>query len=233
MRMNRQRTWMGPVGAALVLLLSACHDDPAGLGDSQGSPRQEAVVSAPTFRQALQMQTVARAVALSLGDPELRQTLLEDLRDSPFPQHRIHLRGYLVGGPVGQRVGEILGLESGGIASLLAGLPDLEISMPIPLDRARWTGSADIVVVGTAGTISSAAAELVMRGFNVAGEPVEFSAFRQQRFPSIAIARSEVAFGSNPEEVRRSAPKQSRPTVSTREEEFPVTTLGDENPLLR
>ena len=43
------------------------------------------------------VDSVAYALALALSNDEVRATLLEDMRDSPFEDHALHLHSYLAG----------------------------------------------------------------------------------------------------------------------------------------
>ena len=211
------------LGAAA--LVSACADDP-GVVTPPLEPRAEAAIAV----QEIQLQSLARATALALADDRVRQSVLEDLRDSPFPQHRIHLRSYFSVGDLGLAVARELGVNRAGIAAALAGLPDLELLMRLKLDRARWSGTPDVVVIATTRTASAMAQDLFLTAFATDGSARELHAYSEHAFPALVIARAGVGWGDDPEARRRAAPRQARNTVSTRAEEFPVTILGDEIP---
>jgi hypothetical protein len=121
------------------------------------------------------VQAVARSIARALAEPPLRRQVLEELRDSPAPQHRISLQGYLLGtrgSAVASRAAQAADLDAREFAALLRSLPSLELIVPRPTDRVNWTGSGDVAVFGTVGDGKDWAERGWLRGYTLAGDSV-------------------------------------------------------------
>src|SRR3954469_19784389 len=97
---------------------------------------------------------------MSLAD--LRQQLLDDMRDSPFEQHSLALGPYLRG----QRGDALLsaiataaGVSRGRVESALGPNSDAGLFLVVPRsgDRYTWDATDPIVVVGTATNIRTLA----------------------------------------------------------------------------
>lgn len=154
----------------------------------------------------------------------LRRQLLEDLRDSPFPGHRIHLRSYLAsarGRAIAAAAAAGAGTPTDSFLAVVKKLPSLQVSMPVSYDRVTWTGSDSAVVIGF--TIPKEEVPLLgsITGYSTrTGEPVVVPTGIALPYSLIAIAPAEIDFGPDPESKRKSAPKRSRKTISTSETEF-------------
>lgn len=149
--------------AALLLGVQACADIP----DQISAPDQTVQVSEESDPRA---DRVARGIALALAEPDIRERLPEDLRDSPFPAHRLHLRSYLHrprGRPLLEEAARALNLSVATLAGELAGLPDMQMYLPRSLDRVRWTGTGDLVVVGSAEPVERFALRNHLTGLGV------------------------------------------------------------------
>lgn len=204
--------------AVLLVGLAACSDT----GDVPLTP--ESTNSNRSVAQTSQdVDALARGIAVALAEPAVRRQLLEDLRDSPFRRHSLHLRSYLRGRrgiAIATAAARASGMQVEQLLALEAALPELEISMPRSLDRIKWTGTSDIVVFGTTATLRKrAAAPSAEVGYTVAGQAVEVPVWGRPAFPYIAIAPAERRYGPDPEAKRGAATKQTRNTVSTRESE--------------
>jgi hypothetical protein len=187
------------------------------------------------------LNVVVRAVALALADEPLRMRVLHDLRDSPFPEHGIHLRSYLAGErgqPLAASAARAARVSAEGFGSLLRSLPDLEIAVPLAGDRVRWAGDGSVVVVGTLLDDAQLVRLRSVTGYAAGtGEAVTVPLGRYLPYPLLAITRAAPVYGRDPEARRRSAPRRSYRTIGTAETEL-WTTSGDdygcvegENPL--
>lgn len=211
--------------AACLLGLQACADQtPTALPASAGSA-QQSPADAPVQEE---IQLVARGVALALRQPLLRHQLLQDLRDSPFPEHRIHLRSYLAG-ERGRAITAVAaaaaGVSTDSFLAIVEGLPQLQISVPVSYDRVTWTGSDSAVVIGLTLPGKEVLRLRSITGYGTRmGEPVSVPIGVALPYPVVLIAPIEIDFGPDPEGKRRSAPKRSRKTISTSEETFFTTT---------
>jgi hypothetical protein len=163
-------------------------------------------------------------VALALRQPLLRLRLLQDLRDSPFPEHRIHLRSYLAGErgrAITAAAAAGAGVSADSFLAIIKGLPQLQISVPVSYDRVTWTGSDSAVVIGLTVPKEEVPRVRSITGYSTrTGEPLVVPTRVVLPYPVILVSPAEIDFGPDPEGKRRSAPKRSRKTISTSEETF-------------
>lgn len=217
----KQHTLLRFASAATLLLATwGCADEVAAPTSPPAMPAQHSA-AAP---QEEDVQTLARGMAQALADPKLRGRLLEDLRDSPFPQHKIHLKSYLKGVD-----GDVL-LDASAkeikkpkqqLRALLDDLPEMELMVPRPQDRVRWNGSEELVIFGTARDPARVlATEGALRGYTPAGDSVVLRLGEVPAYTVLALSPAEVDFGSDPEARRKATPRRARSTISTREVEF-------------
>ncbi|MCK5650767.1 MAG: hypothetical protein KAJ42_05310 [Gemmatimonadetes bacterium] len=173
---------------------------------------------------------LARAFASAMQDNQFRIGVLQDLRDSPFKRHRIHLQSYLQhNDEIRHQLEDRMDIRPGSLLRLLQTVPVLELSIRRARDRIGWRGEADILVAGTSGAVAERVALGPWYAYAPSGDSVliEFS-------PSfspivLSVLPTDVWFGESPEEMRRAAPKWSRHAVSTREDEFvnpPMTVIS-------
>ena len=179
---------------------------------------------------------LARAVALALADPALRRQVLEDMRDSPFPNHAIHLPSYLAGT---RALGLVLAAaQQGGVSvdhlrSLAQVRGGLQVVMRRPMDRASWTGSDSILVMGVPQTVKERLRNRpVSFAYDVRGRVVSIPILAAVPFPFLVIEPQAKSFGSDPEAIRMAAPARTGNTISTREEEWvamlvPPSTMSE------
>lgn len=127
----------------LLAVLAAC-------GERSGTaPPQEPALNTV---QPDPVQAVARAVALGLASPDLRQQLRDDLNDSPYPGHALQLQAYLRGpqGAALLRAAESAqSLPAGALAHVADSLPPLQLWIPAVWQQTSWTGTPDLAVFGT------------------------------------------------------------------------------------
>lgn len=210
---------------ALFLALYGCDGEspttttPAASAAEATSPVQ--VAGDPADR-------LARVLATALADPGVRRQVMEDLRDSPFPKHKIHLKSYL-GGAQGSRVLRAAAVDDASpdqLRTLLDALPELEFYAPRSLDRIRWTGTEEVIVAASAAPLAKFARTDVVAGYSASGKRLEFRMSSVPGFPILFVLPAETDFGADPEAVRKAAPRQSRQTISTREEEIRIQDIA-------
>lgn len=213
--------------AMATLFAAACQDAPTQLLPPAGSAE-------PSGAEAsAQVEMVARGVALALRQPTLRRQLFEDLRDSRFPEHRIHLRSYLAGERgrvISAFAASGVGIPTERFLAAVKGLPQLQISVPVSHHRVNWAGSDSAVVIGH--TIPKEAVPLLdsIVGYSTrTGERVVVPTTVSSPYPLIVIAPAEVDFGQDPESTRKAAPTQNRKTISTSEETYSLQSTSDCN----
>lgn len=163
--------------------------------------------------------TLARAVALALANPAVRQRLLEDLRDSPFAKHGIDLVSYLRAAR-GHGVAALMAQRTGVTADRLLAMASvrggLQLSMPISSDRANWSGGDTVITAGTPFTVKE---ELARQhrpfGYTVRGDTAGAPLLTTIPAALFVVGPAEQPFGTDPEATRSAAPKHTRSTVTT------------------
>lgn len=223
-----RRTHIGAIAVSgLLLALQGCSDDvPTSAATNPERSSSQAIA------QDQPVEWLARGIAGALAEPAVRQQILEDLRDSPFSKHGIHLRSYLRGKrgkAIVAAAAPAAGMEPKQFLAAIDDLPKLQLLMPRSLDRVGWTGTDDVVVVATAAPLPQIAVQDSFTGYTPYGEAVGFRVSAIPNFPMIFVMPMDKdkakEFGDDPEAKRKGIPKQSRKTVSTREEEISPTYI--------
>lgn len=216
------------VAAAGLCVAGACSDAPDGRMPTAPSA-QVSVTSAPAHQATV--DSVARGIALAMASSEVRTRVLEDFRDSPFPKHALELRSYLngaQGGVVAREAARGLGISQPAFLKMVGALPSMVFKMERALDRARWTGTANVVVYGSAVNGAARVQKTpTTTGYTTAGTATVVPLWTAGHAPYVLIMPSDVAFGTNPEQTRLAAPRLTRPTISTANEEIRATTSPD------
>jgi hypothetical protein len=227
--MSRRTHTYALVLAGLLLGLQGCKDNTP---TSPESPPDNAVLTQTGTQLDNAVDPVARGIAMALSDPGLRRQLLEDLRDSPFPKHGLHLQSYLRGTRgrvIAAAAAAAEKMETEQLLALVGTLPELQLSVPISYDRAFWTGTGDIVVTGSTLTQRQTVATTPrITGYTTRRGSIIVPTRTRLDFPLLAIFRAETTFGPDPEAVRQAGRHRSRNTISARAEEGFASTMGDE-----
>ena len=125
---------------AAATLLSACADgrDATGL----------AAASRPANTRTTAMETLTRSVATALGDQAVRERVRDDMRDSPFREHKLPLRTYLSGqgGALLDAMAAHSGQSREQMLQLVSSMPDIEFYMPVEAQRNAWAATGDVLV---------------------------------------------------------------------------------------
>ena len=206
--------------ALVAVGLAACHDEPATA--PRATPLR-AVAAPAAGGDSLALVPLARGLAAALADAGLRRQVVEDLRDSPFPEHGIHAVSYLAGPrgrPLLEAMARGVAQQPAELLALAARTPDLALVLPVRWDRVSWTGDSASVAVASART----RAQWVQLGRTVAytatGDSVPVVMDRPVEKPVVALLKADAAFGADPETVRSRAPGQKRRTVTTHAETY-------------
>src|SRR2546430_13484928 len=177
--------------AALALLVGAlaCSDRPPGTApDAAGGPN---VLSTATNPELL-----ARSLALALGDPALRAHVKAELDRSPFREHKLSFQRFLAAGPGGGEALATMARRTGVATVDLAREADraipLEMSLPVPEHRRRWTGDANVLVA------TAIADHDVPVAFDVQGNRHLLDPERPPSTPVIAVVPVETDFSAAP-----------------------------------
>jgi len=115
-----------------------------------------------------------------------------------------------------------LGKSPLNLREIVESLPALTLELDRALDRVAWKGTPDLVVYGSTLKPNARARQSPSTtGFTLDGTVVSVPLLEAGKNPYLAIAPTDVKFGSDPEAMRANAPRNSdRQTVATREEEW-------------
>ena len=117
--------------ALVAVGLAACHDEPATA--PRATPLR-AVAAPAAGGDSLALVPLARGLAAALADAGLRRQVVEDLRDSPFPEHGIHAVSYLAGPrgrPLLEAMARGVAQQPAELLALAARTPDLALVLPV------------------------------------------------------------------------------------------------------
>src|SRR5258706_3649665 len=169
---------------------------------------------------------LAKGLALAMASPEIRQQLLDDMRDSPFEQHSLPVGPYLRGAR-GARVlhgiAAALGLPEGRVQSALGpnSADGLFLSVPRSGDRLNWDATRPIPVIGTATSIQVLARLTLAgklsstEGYDAAGQRVTGNVAGPEGVAYMLIGPAYQAFGLSPETTRAAATKHHGRTIAS------------------
>jgi hypothetical protein len=140
----------GVLVLAMFVALGACADPISRSVAPTASPDVMATgAGGQQSEERIALSRIARLVAQSLATEPARQALKRDLRAAPFREHKLELGRYLRS-PDGKKLLASMTAASGGdetsVFNTLNTIRRLEIYMPVPSHRERWTGKADVVV---------------------------------------------------------------------------------------
>lgn len=142
--------------------------------------------------ESLSGEYIARAIAVSLADPAVREEVRSALASSAVREHKLHLGSFLQG-----RGGRVLaGAYARGAATetefqaAFAKVRGLEFYMPVEAHRGQWQGGPDILVAIGLREESDPIA------FNTKGERVVLRSSSPPSIPVLALVPIETNFGS-------------------------------------
>lgn len=128
--------------AAAALVLPACSDiDPVATQPEVVGVFQRELTEPPHH-------ALARLLARSLQDPQIRARLYEDIHSSNVREKKLHLRSYLRGNGgnlLAAAAREGMG-EPGDVVRLVEAIGSLEIYFPWDEHRSKWEGGEDLIV---------------------------------------------------------------------------------------
>lgn len=196
---------------AALSLLFAC-DDAVVQPEADPGPAE---TGEPTQSADGPLAELSRGLALALDDAPLRQRMLEDMRDSPFPEHSLPLQDYLAsegGRDLAAAAARELGISAEELHARLEEQQDLQIFMPSILQRGLWKGEGPVTVVAAssrevrsdAGTYS---------GWNSAGGTVQVNPARVPDLSTFAVIPAQPDFGGGPSPSLEAARTRDRATI--------------------
>ena len=193
--MSGRKRW---IGARHAIVLAAALL--AGCGDrNDGGPLAAARTTTTTDAQAAVANEekaaadVAHAVALALTDEGLRHRVYNDLRQSPFREHKLEFASYLHGSSGGillAKMASATGRSREQVLALLGSVRPLEFYLPVKAQRDRWAGEGQVIV----------ATQLQEKkdpvGFAVGGQPVQLSVASPPATPVLVLVPVETDFSA-------------------------------------
>ncbi|HEX2203326.1 MAG TPA: hypothetical protein VHG91_08510 [Longimicrobium sp.] len=170
----------------------------AACSDGDHTPMSPATAPNPTSQLAATQEQatldeIARAVALALQDQGLRERIKNDMRGSPYWEHKLDFRTYLhgkSGGILLAKMAKETGRTRDEVLALVGRVRPLEMYFPVRAHRESWTGGADLQVLGhlTSSGAPTAAYALTGASVPVPGGDVA------PAMPTLAIVQRETDF---------------------------------------
>lgn len=185
-------------GAVLAALLftAACSDRPSPAEPARPAGPPEGAAPAGRAAAAAQQQArserLARRFALALGDAEFRRKVLRALKGSRLREGKVHFQRFLddVQGPGRRRLAALSGESEAEIGVDLDQSAPIEIYLPVPEHRRRWSGDTGVLVATAERDHDAPVA------FDVQGHRLLLDPERPPTIPVIALGRAERSFGT-------------------------------------
>ncbi|HEY7686881.1 MAG TPA: hypothetical protein VH833_12325 [Gemmatimonadales bacterium] len=190
---------MSPTRTLLVLGLAlastaACSDG-REVSTAPSVPLESSTASPPGA--ARRPERLASLFATALRSPAFRAYIKAQLDASPFPEHKIQLQGFLPAN--GRRGLRYLAQENGTSEAVVereaaAAMP-LEVYLPVPAQRAAWTGDVNVLVATALADREAPVA------FDPSGRRTVLSPVAPPAVPVIALVPVETDFTTPPTRV--------------------------------
>lgn len=168
-----------------------CHPDTqVGPANDAGLPPAADILIDESVQRRI-LGRIAHQVAVALRDSLTRNTVYEAMRNSHYPEHKIHFgpwlraggRGLLRAMAAGARVDEAASL------ALVDSAIDLEFYMPVKEHWAQWSGSAELIVA------TALRDHEIPIAYGIHGRPVRLeSAEDPPSIPTLAVVPAETDF---------------------------------------
>jgi len=132
--------------------------------------------------------------AKALSSPAFRAYIKAQLDASPFPEHKLQLQGFLPanGGRGLRHLAEENGTSEADVEREAAAAIPLEVYLPVPAQRAAWTGDENVLVATALGDRDAPVA------FDPAGRRTVLSPTTPPAVPVIALVPVETDFTTPP-----------------------------------
>ena len=177
-------------GLTALMLLSACSDriPPTAVEEPGPSPARARAPAADRDR----LERLAQRLARALGEPAFRTRLKTALDQAPGVEHKVHFQRFLTTGsrPAAADLARLNAEPVETVTAEALGAITLEVYLPVPEHRARWSGGADVLV---ATAIHDDDAPV---GYDVRGRRVQLDVAQPPRTPVIALVPAETDFAA-------------------------------------
>lgn len=182
-----------PVALGVALLATAACRDRAPTGAAL-PPDQPPSVAPPAAAPGVRPERLAQLFARALASPAFRAYVKAQLDASPFPEHKIELQRFLpaASGRGLRYLAEGSATTSDEVRTELDRAIPLEVYLPVPAQRAAWSGDANVLVATALKDHETPVA------FDPQGHRVLLSADAPPATPVIAIVPVETDFNAPP-----------------------------------
>lgn len=174
---------------ALAVVLAACGERsaPTALPDDATPPTARAAAPAD---EAARRERLARRLARALRDPAFRARLKRDLDASPVREHKLHFQRRLARAGVGELadLARLNGEPESAVRADAGQERPLELYLPVPEHRARWSGDENVLVATALGDRDPPVA------FDLQGRRQVLSPDRPPATPVLALVPVETDF---------------------------------------
>ncbi|HEY6947968.1 MAG TPA: hypothetical protein VI297_04045, partial [Gemmatimonadales bacterium] len=135
------------VPLARLAALAACGER-AAAPTAADDPGLSATKTAAPEPDRQRLEQLARRLARALSDPAFRLRLKQDLDRSLVREHKLHFQRLVTAGarPAAADLARATGASVATVTSEALTAPALELYLPVPAHRARWTGDANLLV---------------------------------------------------------------------------------------
>lgn len=178
------------------LALGACRDRiPTAATPLEEAPPPAIAPPVPTpAPAAARPDRLAQLFARALANPAFRAYVKAQLDASPFPEHKIELQRFLpaASGRALRYLAEGSGTTAADVQAELDRAIPLEIYLPVPAQRAAWTGDVHVLVATALKDHDTPVA------FDPSGQRTVLSADAPPETPVIAIVPVETDFSTAP-----------------------------------
>lgn len=154
----RNAHWLRPLlPVAALLFSSGCVPDESA---PTGSIADPATIPSGNAQSGLSpselvLQDVARSVALAMGNPQVRASVIRGMQGSPYNEHKLVLHSFLEGPGGGELRSSARdhGATDALLGQVVELFPDgLDVYVPNRSQRRSWTGSDRLLVAGVTDT---------------------------------------------------------------------------------
>lgn len=184
---SRARRTAVLTAAAVASLLAGCRDAADPLSPSAAVASPSLSLAADEHAAAAEL---ARIVALALDDNGLRQRVKQDMRRSPFREHKLELSSYVRGngGILLAKMSQRSGRSRDELMSLMAAVRPLEFYMPVTSHRESWRGGPELLVAWRLDESETPS------GYTLAGERVALDPRTPPQTPTLVLVPVETEF---------------------------------------